>query len=478
MPRIIGLDLGTSTVTGVLVDTAGAAGLPDPQVEAATQRSNDSAISTRLPTRAEQDLGRLRTLALDTLSELVARRDRVDGIAVTGQMHGLICLDQDGRPLTPHICWQDRRTAEALSDGSTTLQRVHARVKDLDWRTNGCRLAHGYGATMLVWLVDHGELPSGTHRICTLPDWLTGQLTGQLPMTDPTLAASWGIYDLVTNRWNAGFLSRLGVNESLLPPVRRSGEELGGLSRDAARTTGLQDGVPVFNALGDNQASFLGSVADPRQSLLVNLGSGGQICWMRPKFESPTEALETRPHPAGVFLRVGASLCGGAAYAWLNDTARSWLAEFGVHRDRAAVYTRLNALAATCEDPAGLTVRPTFLGSRADPTVTTGAIEGITAHHLRNGLRLGSLARATLLGMVEELVAIYSSARGSNLHRQLVATGGAVRRISALPSILQEMFGLPVEIPSIAETAALGVALQAARLGSDHRATDPTHDEV
>ncbi len=474
MPRIIGLDLGTSKVTGVLVDTESGETLP----QAEAHRVNDSAIKPALPTRAEQDPGRLRALALEALSELATYGGPVDGVAVTGQMHGIICLDQAGEPLTPLLSWQDQRTAEVLTDGSTTLRHIHARLKDLDWGANGCRLAHGYGAATLFWLVQQGELPSGTHRICTLPDWLAGCLTGQLPVTDPTLAASLGIYDLVSRRWNSSFVSRLELDEGLLPPIRHSGDRLGGMAKVVARTVGLPDGTPVFVALGDNQASFLGTVAEPEQSILVNLGTGGQICWMRPQFESPSEALETRPLPAGAFLRVGASLCGGAAYAWLNDTARSWLAEFGVYVDQDTVYNKLNALAAASDDPAGLRLRPTFLGSRMDPTVIAGAIEGIGSHHLRHGLRLGPLARATLVGAVEELRALYTSAGGSNLHRRLLACGGAVQNIPVLPSIIEELFGLPVELPRLRETAALGAALLTASRGSPQQMADPDSDGI
>ena len=456
MPFHIGLDLGTTTVSGVLLDTEHG------HVQRLAQRRNDSTLKT-LPLRAEQDPHRLRALALDVLAELASDGVPLDGLALTGQMHGLLCVDAEGQPRTPLISWQDRRTAEPLPgarvepvEAPTTLERLYARVADLDWQRNGCRLQHGYGAATLFWLVEQGELPPDTARVCTIADWLAGQLSSRLPVTDPTLAASWGVYDLLSEDWNTAFLDWLGLEARLLPPVHPSGERLGGLVPAVARQVGLPGGLPVFNALGDSQAAFLGSVADPQRALLLNLGTGGQVCWSVLKFEPPSERVETRPLPHGRLLRVGASLCGGEAYAWLNRTVRAWLAEFGLALDEETVYARLNTLAGKCEDTAGLRVRTTFLGVRGDPAMRGGAIEGITL----DNLRLGALARATLRGIVDELYTLYREHGGEGLgHNRVVAAGGGVQKNPLLPGLIEARFGLPVQMPPQQETAATGAAV-------------------
>jgi len=424
------------------------------------QRRNDAALDAA-PGRAEQDPQRLRTLALEVLAELADAGLRVDGLALTGQKHGLLCTGATGDALTPLISWQDRRTAETGSPA--TLGQLHARLAGLDWRENGCRIQHGYGAATLLWLVEQGALPAATARVCTAADWLASQLTGQPAVTDPTFAASWGVYSLLDRAWNAAFLDRLRLDARLFPPVRPSGQRLGGLLPELARRVGLPGGLPVLNALGDTQAAFLGAMVSPllaggtEGGLLLNLGTGGQICWAMPRFELPSEQVETRPLPGGRFLRVGASLCGGAAYAWLNCTVRAWLAEFGLELDEAAVYERLDTLAAGSEGTAGLRVRTTFLGVRGDSAVQGGAIEGITL----DNLRLGALARATAMGIVDELYGLYVAHGGAG-HSHIIATGGGVRKNPLLPGLIEERFGLPVHVPSQRETAAMGAALLAA----------------
>jgi sedoheptulokinase len=176
---------------------------------------------------------------------------------------------------------------------------------------------------------------------------------------------------------------------------------------------------------------------------------------MLPEFVPPTRAVETRPLPGGRYLRVGASLCGGAAYAWLNRTVRSWLSEFGVHAEEQAIYERLNTLAMSCSDAGSLRVRTTFLGRREDDTVQAGSIDGISL----DNLQLGALARATLTGIVDELHDLYRAHAGETSScGSLIATGGGLRRNPLLPGLIEERFGLPVRVPQQRENAALGAA--------------------
>lgn len=450
-PALIGLDVGTTTVTGALFDSEAG------HVLHLARRRNDATLLQTQPTRAEQDPHRLRQRAFEVLSDLAEAGHPVGGLALSGQMHGLLCVAAGGEPLTPLITWQDQRTTEPLAGGTTTLGHIQERLAGLAWQDNGCRIQHGYGGTTLFWLVQQSKMPRATRRVCTVANWLAGQFTGQQPGCDPSFAASWGIYDVVHRTWNGAFLDRLGLDAAILPPVWPAGELLGHLDAQIARQVGLPSGLPVYNPLGDTPASFLGSTMGPglapSQSVLLNLGTGGQVCWAVPVFEAPSEQVETRPLTEGRFLRVGASLCGGEAYAWLNRTVRSWLAAFDVQADEESVYKRLNHLAADRKDTAGLRVRTTFQGVRGGLEVEPGAIEGIPVKRLD----LGALARATLQGMVDELYDLYTAHGGLQAdHREVVSAGGAVERNLLLPELIETRFGLPVRKPPYEETAAVG----------------------
>ncbi len=115
-----------------------------------------------------------------------------------------------------------------------------------------------------------------------------------------------------------GLISKLGLRPEIFPPILKPGAVVGGLTAAAAKALGLKEGIPVCVGCGDNQAGFAGSVADPPDSILVNIGTGAQVsAWVA---GCPiAEALDTRPHLDGGFLLVGAPLCGGASYAFLRD---------------------------------------------------------------------------------------------------------------------------------------------------------------
>jgi len=146
---------------------------------------------------------------------------------------------------------------------------------------------------------------------------------------------------------------------------------LGGPPGDAAAETGLPAGLPVGNAIGDNQAAFLGSVGEAAAGdvLQVNLGTGGQISWPMERFRR-APGMETRALPPDRFLLVGAGLAGGDAYAWVARTAQAWLRAFGAEKPLEEIFERLGALADEApENAAGLRAEPTFRGTRQAPLV-------------------------------------------------------------------------------------------------------------
>src|SRR5262249_30882809 len=154
-------------------------------------------------------------------------------------------------------------------------------------------------------------------------------------------------------------IAALGIPRHLLPEVRPTGQVVGELHVDLD----LPFGLPVVNALGDNQASFLGAVADPEHDVLVNVGTGGQVsATSSTPLQGPL--IETRPLIGGDFLIVGAGLAGGRAYAALHDfVADVGRGIFGVEPPDD-LYERLNRLAASVT-PGGDGVRfdPRFEGS-------------------------------------------------------------------------------------------------------------------
>jgi sugar (pentulose or hexulose) kinase len=448
---ILGIDIGTTTICGVAIATSG-------EFLASVERPNDSAIGGLPSGRAEQAPTRIRERVFEVLRELRGRVDEVTAIGLTGQMHGMVCVDADNQPVSNLITWQDGRCLEPTPRGNTWLDEIRGRVETPAWDACGCLPANGFLGTTLYWMVRNHALPERTARVCFIHDWLAGSLAAQLPVTDPSDAGSAGVFDLANLRWHGDIVSRLDLPMSLLPPVRESGEPIGSVSTTAAAATGIPAGTPVCNAVGDNQASVIGSMADMDHSVLINMGTGGQISWTVPSFLR-VAGMETRYLPRGRYMLVGASLCGGRAYAWLNDVVRNWLGEFGCQPDRETVYARLNELAAaTPADCGGLSATTTFAGTRADPGIR-GGIAGISL----NNCTLGNAARAVLTGIVDELCGLHEQAggRAAYAHTQAVASGNAVRKNPLLAAIISSRTQCPVLIPRHREEAAFGASLLA-----------------
>jgi sugar (pentulose or hexulose) kinase len=322
MTAALGIDLGTTTITALALDLA----TGDILARAtAPNRAESPSTADRGQGRSEWDAQVIARIACSCLAEVAKKlggrvRDMA-GLGITGQQHGGVIVDGKLRPLTPFIGWQDRRGEEAFP-GST--ESFVSRALDLAGadapERAGCRLAAGYLAVTLFWLKENGLLPRmGT--ACFLMDYFAALLTGLAPVTDPSSAASSGVLNLRTRNWDAGLITALGLPVTAFPEVRPSGELLGPLTPESARATGLPAGLPVLVGIGDNQASFLGSVADREEAVLVNVGTGGQVvAWTQKVLVDPL--LETRPFPSDGFLLVCAGLCGGRSYAALESFFR------------------------------------------------------------------------------------------------------------------------------------------------------------
>jgi len=456
----LGIDLGTTTITALVIDTDTAA------VRARCTIANDTQITD--PERrargfsewdgralAEKGLSSLRAVA----NQLGGDGRRLVGIGITGQQHGVLVVDKSLRALTPFINWQDRRGEEIFPGHEHSFVReALQRLGEDGPQRAGCRLATGYMGLTLFWLTEHKLLPSaGT--ACFLMDYFAALLTGEQPATDPTCAASSGVWHLAQQQWDVTGLAALGLSPSLFPKVRRSGELLGNLTTQMAEATGLPKGLPVFVGIGDNQAGFLGSVASRADTVLVNVGTGGQVAAHAPNFIYDP-SLETRPYPGQGYLLVSAGLCGGGSYAVLERFYREVGDRFFGVEQKKTLYDAMNQSAAGIPQGArGMRCEPLFSGTRHQPELRasfTGiSAENFTPAHVTRAL-LEGMARL-LHGGYEKIRQVIGSPRSN-----LVGSGNGLRENPVFARILADEFGLQVRFAAHREEAAYGAALLAA----------------
>ena len=453
MSVVVVLDIGTSKLCALALCTKTARPL------AARSCPNNADVSGLPAGRHEQDPARIaadcRRLLKEALAEIAGAE--VAGIGFTGQMHGVLLADRNRRPLTNLITWRDQRTLDPERPGA--LAEALGLLDAAAPRRAGCKLNAGYGGATLHWLAANGQLPSGCIAL-TIADYVAASLT-DVASTEPTHAASWGILDVASGEWDAESAQRLAIPAAVLPAIRPSGAPIGEMLADVAIHLGLPPGVQVCAPVGDNQASVIGAAGLGGEAAVVNLGTGGQVSVPCREYTYVGE-LETRPMPLGGHVLVGASLCSGWSYAYLNHFYRGLVQQIaGVNMTEADVYARMDALVRAAPDgSAGLTADTRFSGTRGDAAVR-GSFAGIDTANLT----AANMTRAVLEGMVRELADL-GQLCGLQHISHIVAGGNAVRKNLLVVEIIEKTFGLPCRVGRASEEAALGAAFcTAVRLG-------------
>jgi len=441
-PLVLGLDIGTSKIAALLSDAEG-------QVVAVESRQHDTRIRSAIIGRSEQDAEQLLEIAWECIGALPANaRTLVRAVGVSGQMHGVLPLDAKGRVLGPLVTWQDARCLE----NPGFLPELNAKL--------GVRLSSGYGCATAAWLSAEGQMPKDV-AVLTSPGALaSARLSGmQRPVVDPTDAASWGAFKIDGADWDLAALDSLELGAALFPAIA-GGSPIGKLDKNIASALGLQPGIPVCAAIGDNQAALLATLDDPVRDLALTIGTGAQLssivltedCPVAP----PEARWECRPFIDGRKLIVAASLSGGSAWTWLAETVRSWLDGLNAEvPSREALFARLNHLGLVSTTTVDFS--PHFAGERFDPNLRA-TIKGLDL----TPMDLGSMARGLACGIVRNLKDMMPDSALKS-RKNIIASGNAMRRNPLLVKATEQVMDMQVTITGGREESALGAAIFAAR---------------
>lgn len=437
---VVGIDVGTTKVAAAVIDTALG------RILRTAGREHRAGLRGAHAWEHAQDPRVILSVAEQLLGEVAGASRAVEGVCVSGQMHGMLYLDETGSALSPLYTWLDARGALPHPDGGSYAEVLAQRT--------GHHLAPGFGSVTHFYNLMNDLVPEGTVAVCTILDYVTMRLCGRSrPVSDATTAASLGLFDLDALHFDDAALEQGGFSGIELPEVAPAGTLLG-------TTSG---GVPVFVPVADNQASFLGAVKEPEQSVLVNVGTAGQVSIYSETAVSQTPGIDVRPYPGEGYLHVGAALCSGKAYEHLRSFFREVMRAFGADED-SVDYETMNALAAAASGSGEaadrhLTVDTRFAGTRVDSSIS-GSITDIGLENFTPE----NLAAAYIEGIAGELYGFYaamSSGAGQPI-AHLIGSGNGLRANPILRAAVERRFGRTVELPVQLEEAALGAALCAA----------------
>ncbi len=441
---ILAIDQGTTGSTCLVFDAE--AGLVGRAYREFTQHFPQ-------PGWVEHDAGEIRdvtfAMAREALEDAGVPAGGLAAVGITNQRETVCVWDPaTGEPLHRALVWQDRRTAARCDELRAQGHEPFVRG------TTGLVLDPYFSATKIAWLLEHVDgladrARSGRAVFGTVDAWLAWNLTGE-HVTDPSNASRTLLYDLRTGDWSDELCELFGVPRAALPQVRPSIGHFGAVREDVLPGHG---GVPLAGIAGDQQAALYGQAClDP--GMAKNTYGTGSFVLMNTGDARPTAPqglLATVAWAIGrrtVFALEASIFATGAAVQWLRD---------GLGIIESAAET--GPLAASLEGNDGVYFVPALagLGSPHWDPYARGTIVGLT-----RGTGRAHLARATLEAIAYQTVDAVRAleAAAGRPVAVLKADGGATGN-AWLMQFQADTLGVPVVVPEIAETTALGAALMA-----------------
>ncbi|MDQ2741978.1 MAG: xylulokinase [Chloroflexota bacterium] len=452
MTYLLGLDLGTSGVKALLLPVTGE---HDARTYSATA---ELTLSTPYAGWSEQnpaDWWHAVTHAIRGVLETSGVEPReIAGLATSGQMHGATLLDGAGEVVRPCILWNDQRSAPECAE--ITEQIGLDRL--LEWVGNPA-LA-GFTAPKLLWVRRHEpEAWSRTRTVLLPKDYINYRLTGNRT-TEMSDASGTLLFDVAQRCWSGKMLESLGLSPQLLPSVHLSTDQVGQVSAQAARETGLRQGTPVAAGGADNACAAMGMGVVRPGELMASLGTSGTVLASTARAEvDPAGRLHTFCHAvADTWYVMGVVLSAGGSLRWFRDTLAQPERQIALSEGRDPYQIMLEACAAVSAGSEGLLFLPYLTGERTphgDPHAR-GVFFGLSLRHTR-----AHLTRSVIEGVA------YALADSTDLMRQLGldidlirATGGGAR--SALwMQILADVLETRVETSLNDTGPSLGAAILA-----------------
>lgn len=441
MDYFLGIDSSTTATKALLIDNAGSV------IDTA---SSEYTYETPHPLWSEQHPNLWWDATVSSirqvLTESAVEPNRIQGIGLTGQMHGLTLLDESGQVLRPAILWNDQRTADECDEIRELLGKEHL------IRITGNNALTGFTAPKILWVRNNEpDLFGNIHQILLPKDYIRYKLTGDYA-TDKAGGAGTLLFDIAKREWAPEVLSTLQINREWLPPTYEGTAVTGEVSPAAAEATGLEAATPVVAGAGDQAAAAVGTGAVIEGIVSLSLGTSGVVFSTT---EQPLVEPEGRLHAfchavPNTWHLMGVMLSAGGTLRWYRDTL--------------APESDFDELIAPAADIApgsdGLFLLPYLTGERtphSDP-LARGAFVGLTVRHSQ-----AHMTRAVLEGVsfgLRDSFELMKSVGVADIS-QIRTTGGGVNN-SLWRQILADVFQTELVTVNTVEGAAYGAALLAA----------------
>lgn len=449
MSLLLGIDVGTSGSKAILLG-------PDGSVKAAV--THEYPLSHPKPLWAEQDPELWWQATIKSIRGVMEKAGAGAGdiaaVGLTGQMHGLVMLDQEGTVLRPAILWNDQRTGAQCA--SITEQIGEREVLEL----TGSQVLPSFTAPKILWVRENEpEVYRRTAKILLPKDYVRYRLTGEF-FGEVSDASGTSLFDVGQRRWSDVIIRALDIPRAWLPEVTESQVASTKIDAGAAKLTGLNAGTPVVAGGGDQAAQAVGTGIFEEGVVSATLGTSGVLFAASDRFRvEPAGRLQAFCHAVpGQWHLMGCMLSAAGSFRWYRDTFGQAEVEEASRtgRDSYDLLTQGAAkVSAGCE---GLIFLPYLTGERTpypDPNAR-GVFFGMTLRHGRD-----HMTRSVLEGVTYGLRDSLELMRDLGIDvSQLRASGGGARS-PFWRQMLADVFGAEIVTVNAEEGAAYGAALLA-----------------
>ena len=429
----IGVDLGTSAVKLIMMEKDGTI---------VSSVSKEYPLYFPNPGWSEQNPEDWLSESISAVEELTAGIDKsaVRAISFSGQMHGLVMLDKDDKPIRPAILWNDGR-----SEKQTAFLNNETGKEFLLEKTGNIAFA-GFTAPKLLWVYENEpENFAKAERICLPKDYVAYMLSGVFA-TDTSDAAGTLYFDTANRCWSAEMLELLHINENKLPKVFESSEAVGCLKKEYAEKLGLSQDVKIVIGAGDNAASAIGTGTVNDGDCNISLGTSGTVFVCSDKFNCDKEnAIHAFCSANGKYHYLACTLTAASSQKWwIEDILK---ADYG--ENIAAFEGRSDVL-----------FLPYLMGERSpvNDTAVRGVFAGLSMNTKREEMTLAVLEGVAF--SLKENIEIIKSL-GVDISKSKICGGGTRNKFWV--KLCADILGIDIEIPEFEHGGVLGACILAAK---------------
>ncbi len=403
-------------------------------------------IHMERPLWAEQDPRNWWAAATQAIRGVLAQAgvtgEAVRGVGLSGQMHGLVILDEHDEVIRPALIWCDQRS-------QTQVDFINSRLGPenvLSYIANP--VLTGFTLPKLLWVRDREPRQFERIRHFLLPkDYVRFRLTGEYA-TDVSDASGTALFDVVRRRWSSEMMDGLGLDRSILPACYESTDITGNITPAAAEATGLRAGTPVVGGGGDQASSAVGNGIVEPGIVSCTLGTSGVVfAHMEQVAYDPEGRVHTFCHAVRDKWHVmGVTQAAGLSLQWFRNQLASQADYDALMQEAAAAPPRAQ----------GLFWLPYLMGERTPhlDAAARGGWIGLTAWHTR-----ADLIRSLIEGVCYSQKDCLDIIESLDVAVRSVRVSGGCARSSFWRRILADVLGKRIVVLASQEGSAYGAAL-------------------